>query len=86
MKKKNGITKTIFKRKFKWKIKEREKQILENKKKIEEQEKIIKMNKEKEKKRNDKKQFEELTKKNNKNIDIEKIKNYLLKMEIYINI
>ena len=32
------------------------------------------MNKEKEKKRNDKKQFEELTKKNNKNIDIEKIK------------
>ena len=44
------------------------------------------MNKEKEKKRNDKKQFEELTKKNNKNIDIEKIKNYLLKMEIYINI
>ena len=45
------------------------------------------MNKEKEKKKEMiKKQFEELTKKNNKNIDIEKIKNYLLKMEIYINI
>ena len=43
------------------------------------------MNKEKEKKKEMiKKQFEELTKKNNKNI--EKIKNYLLKMEIYINI
>ena len=49
---------------------------MENKKKkMEEQEEKKRMNQEKEKKKEMiKKQFEELTKKNNKNIDIEKIK------------
>ncbi len=55
------------------KLKKEKNKFQKIKKKIEEQENNIKMNKEKEKKEMRKKQFEELTKQNNKNIDIEKI-------------